>query len=299
MTNSENTFWFEKIKLHNYRSFKGSHELLLSQNRNTIIGNGGAGKTNLMSAITWCLYGKKLRGQLANRAAAKQASNNEPIPISVELFVNFGSQKYCITRSVNAAKSVADKVNTDNDTFKFVVYEITSNGGLEEIPNPVETVTSMMPETISKYYFIDELAYDEIGAITSSKERNYDEQEQMIYNKTKDMLTKHYYKYAYVEDDHFDPKYMAAGDKDLLNYVYMLAARTILNIKVPLIIMNSYIRMDWAKVQVFQKMLADHKCQQLLFYRSYGGEPYGNFTAEVTHEIFYDFTSDTSSIVSI
>ena len=50
------------IKLENYRQYKDLKiEFSTSENQNlTIIqGANGAGKTNLLNAITWCLYGKE------------------------------------------------------------------------------------------------------------------------------------------------------------------------------------------------------------------------------------------------
>ena len=50
------------IKLENYRQYKDAKiEFPTSENQNlTVIqGANGAGKTNLLNAITWCLYGKE------------------------------------------------------------------------------------------------------------------------------------------------------------------------------------------------------------------------------------------------
>ena len=55
----------EKLKLHNYRQYvdeeiEFSHRL--KGKRITIIqGPNGSGKTNIINAITWCLYNKEMR----------------------------------------------------------------------------------------------------------------------------------------------------------------------------------------------------------------------------------------------
>ncbi len=53
---------FRKMKLHNFRQFKGDTEIHFStdndKNVTVITGNNGAGKTTLLQAFNWCLYGQ-------------------------------------------------------------------------------------------------------------------------------------------------------------------------------------------------------------------------------------------------
>ena len=53
---------FRKMKLHNFRQFKGDTEISFStdkdKNVTVITGNNGAGKTTLLQAFNWCLYGQ-------------------------------------------------------------------------------------------------------------------------------------------------------------------------------------------------------------------------------------------------
>ena len=53
---------FRKMKLHNFRQFKGDTEISFSTDRDknvtVITGNNGAGKTTLLQAFNWCLYGQ-------------------------------------------------------------------------------------------------------------------------------------------------------------------------------------------------------------------------------------------------
>ena len=54
----------ESIKIENFRQYKGPIDLKFSLDKNknfTIVkGTNGAGKTNLLNAITWCLYDEEL-----------------------------------------------------------------------------------------------------------------------------------------------------------------------------------------------------------------------------------------------
>ena len=48
------------IKLKNYRRFQDL-ELDLPENLIGIVGNNGSGKTTIVEAIGWCLYGNRIR----------------------------------------------------------------------------------------------------------------------------------------------------------------------------------------------------------------------------------------------
>ena len=54
--------FFKSIYLENFRLYKGPVEFELStgdKKINIIQGNNDAGKTTMLNAITWCLYGEE------------------------------------------------------------------------------------------------------------------------------------------------------------------------------------------------------------------------------------------------
>lgn len=50
------------IKIKNFRSFEGEHEIKFNDDINVVLGNNETGKTNLANAISWCLYGQEVIG---------------------------------------------------------------------------------------------------------------------------------------------------------------------------------------------------------------------------------------------
>ena len=83
----------EKISIKNYRQYRDV-EILFdmdpSHNFTIIKGNNGTGKTTLLNAFTWCLYGKEIHSyghqlgmSLCNNKSVTLAEPNEDITVSV------------------------------------------------------------------------------------------------------------------------------------------------------------------------------------------------------------------------
>ena len=57
-------FAISSIEMTNYRQYKGTQKLQFtsdkSKNVAIIYGRNGSGKSNVLNAITWCLYGKEI-----------------------------------------------------------------------------------------------------------------------------------------------------------------------------------------------------------------------------------------------
>ena len=86
----------ESIKIENFRQYKGPIDLKFSLDKNknfTIIrGTNGAGKTNLLNAITWCLYDDELHkpdkvsgGPIYNLITKNKMGPNDEFYVKVEL----------------------------------------------------------------------------------------------------------------------------------------------------------------------------------------------------------------------
>ena len=86
----------KKIVLNNYRQYKGRQEILFGfeegKNLNIIIGVNGAGKTNLLNALTWCLYWKEehlaetsVHHEMLNDSVRASLNPGERANVSVEI----------------------------------------------------------------------------------------------------------------------------------------------------------------------------------------------------------------------
>ena len=102
----------ERLVLENFQSFSGKHELrfrgkspglylICGDNQDEPkLGGNGAGKSTIINAITWALYGKTLRGLKASNI--RTWSSEETVKVSLE-FVSFGVH-YTLNRHWNPVR---------------------------------------------------------------------------------------------------------------------------------------------------------------------------------------------------
>lgn len=153
----------KKINLINYRQYANETiEFPAPFGKKNIVvleGRNGAGKTNIMNAITWCLYGRELH--LNKKSLALPAVNT----ISLK-------------ESPSACEVKVEIVMTDNEGNKAIFVRSTKyceeNGEVKEIPNkqkfellreigddmkfvsdPTYVANQLIPESIVDYFLFD------------------------------------------------------------------------------------------------------------------------------------------------
>lgn len=140
----------ESILLENFRQYYGTHVIEFSTSDErpvTIIhGENGAGKSHLLSAIKWVLYGDielskedKSFGQTLIHTEAKAKKK----VAKVELRIRYEGNLYLIVRNTpDGTSSSPVKV--------FLEDEI--EGGHEPIPEPVSFISKILPKELSRYF---------------------------------------------------------------------------------------------------------------------------------------------------
>lgn len=155
---------FNSIVIENFRQYKnlcfefkknGEYDL------HVIVGQNGMGKTNILNAITWCLYGvephlgdsSKSLPRL-NLEAKKEAieSGKENITISVKIFAEDNAQMIIYQRKlpVNAATDFEYK-----EEFTVSVSQSTGDTNTFEKDEAIVYVNKYMPEKIRQYFYFD------------------------------------------------------------------------------------------------------------------------------------------------
>jgi exonuclease SbcC len=95
----------KRIKLNNYRRFR-SLELEFPENLIGIVGKNGAGKSSLIEAVGWALYGTRIaRTDKQDMRTQSMADNSV---CSVELDFSYGGQDYRIVRKIKGRNAIVE-----------------------------------------------------------------------------------------------------------------------------------------------------------------------------------------------
>lgn len=161
---------FSSISISNYRQYKdlklefnhGDHDL------HVIIGENGTGKTNLLNAFTWCLYGvephlgmdDKRRGEpKLNKDAIQEtlASNSDNATIEVTIELELDKEVNRITRRLPViVRSKTDILErTANQTFQVQRIYLDGNPDVLRSEAAERHVSRWLPEGIREYFFFD------------------------------------------------------------------------------------------------------------------------------------------------
>jgi len=161
----------KKIVLHNFRQFYGKQEINLetSDKSNVIVihGENGSGKTTILEAFSWCLYGKMDLTQSQN-VLNEKVFNDLPTGMTsdakVVLIFDDRHKEYQVTRSVQV-KNVANK---QYHTPSEQTFEIKKDG--TPISSPATTIDKILSKELKKYFFFDGERIDKLAKPESSKE---------------------------------------------------------------------------------------------------------------------------------
>lgn len=146
------------IKLKNFRQYyqEQTIEFSTSATRNVTVvhGENGSGKTALLNAFSWCLYG------ILNLPNETNIINEHSIAISdneVEgsVTINFldSGKDYTVTRKVKARKSIDGNVIYSEPEVQ--VDYIEKSGLYKTVNNPTVELNRILPEDLRTYFFFD------------------------------------------------------------------------------------------------------------------------------------------------
>ena len=156
----------ESIKIENFRQYKGPIELKFSldkeKNFTIIKGTNGAGKTNLLNAITWCLYEDELHkpdtvsgGPIYNLIAKNEIGPNQEFYVKVELsMLDEYENRVIFRRSLRCYTDNNNVLVQDPFGPKFDVFY---SDGVNDRPlaHPYIFIEKNMQKAIEGYFFFD------------------------------------------------------------------------------------------------------------------------------------------------
>ena len=167
----------ETISIKNYRQYRDvkiEFDTDPSKNFTIIKGNNGTGKTTLLNAFTWCLYGKEIHsyGQkegmsLCNNKSVTLADINEDIPLSVTItFLDDKNRPYIFERSLNYYKSPNGELRQRSKKTTFKVTKPSGNDLVVRYDDEY-TIKKLIPKKIQEYFFFDGARLGEYFQTTS------------------------------------------------------------------------------------------------------------------------------------
>ncbi|MDP4152572.1 MAG: AAA family ATPase [Bacillota bacterium] len=155
---------FDSIVISNYRQYKAiniSFPRSKCTDLHVIVASNGIGKTNMLNAINWCLYGdephlgdKDDSLTICNHAALVEAREKGEKSAIVSVRINTIANNCKIAFD----RSVAIDVSTyfpDRDLFRAAVTDSTGNTEILENDEAREIVNQYLPQKIRQYFFFD------------------------------------------------------------------------------------------------------------------------------------------------
>lgn len=160
----------ESIVIENYRQYAGRHDIVLANSRvakgedikNVIViqGVNGAGKSNLLNAITWCLYGIEAHSaspltdlkELLNDKIRHEMLPGQQETVSVRIDTISGSgQEITFARTISFFVDANGVNNLEPD---FQVYVKTGHDFVPH-PEPNSEVNKILPQKVNSFFFFD------------------------------------------------------------------------------------------------------------------------------------------------
>ena len=161
---------FSSIAIKNYRQYR---DLTLEFNRGendlqVIVGDNGTGKTNLLNAFTWCLYGNEPHLGTEDKSKGEPRLNKDVIlemvdagvlieDVSVTIEMEADDELVRVHRKLPVRVTGPTSVIEKKAEEYFSVVRIPSNGKSQVVsPEYADAfINRLLPESIREYFFFD------------------------------------------------------------------------------------------------------------------------------------------------
>jgi DNA sulfur modification protein DndD len=150
----------ERLLLENFRQFKGRQEIIFSdlrsQNVTVVHAENGFGKTALLKALLWALYGKEglkedfeKPDSIIHEGLVHRAKELNSVSASVELTFKHDGERYILTRRLSLSQQRFDASKTD------IALEVMRDGQTFALDRPQQRIQSIVPDGISGFLFFN------------------------------------------------------------------------------------------------------------------------------------------------
>lgn len=152
----------KQITLSNFRQYREKQVVEFScdkeKNVTVILGDNTSGKTTLIQAFNWCLYGETSfkTKDLINSEALQEMGIMLSKDVSVEIELIHEDKLYVIRRTQKVTKNVPGRAPNCSTPILKVEYK-EPNGEMQEVSSLQcqSTINKVLPEALSGYFFFD------------------------------------------------------------------------------------------------------------------------------------------------
>ncbi|MDD4437779.1 MAG: AAA family ATPase [Tissierellia bacterium] len=165
----------DTLTLCNYRYYYGKQNIHFSndpeKNVTVIKGDNGAGKSNILNALTWCLYNEEVHADkktaslpsMNTEYIAELALNNKEGEASVTLTINVDGEIWEIKRTITGygekdpAWTEEEPKYRFHESFNGVKVTYPSNGDYKIVEGVVaqQLINELLPSALRSFFFID------------------------------------------------------------------------------------------------------------------------------------------------
>lgn len=153
------------LEIKDYRQYEGKADINLqtskNKNINVIEGQNGAGKSNLLNAITLCFYGRELHQEataedmeklpLVSETKLDELSTGESASGYVEVVLGNDQPEFLLRREFTTFK-VADTYNDDIGQLKL---QRRAGNQYNIVEDPSKTLNQILPARVKDYFLFD------------------------------------------------------------------------------------------------------------------------------------------------
>lgn len=150
----------ERLVIENFRQFKGRQEIVFSdlRDRNVTIvhAENGFGKTTLLKALLWVMYGKdglkddfEKPDSILHEGLAYRAKDPNALVATVELAFKHDNDRYILTRQLSLAQQRLDAGKTT------LTLEVMKDGQTFSLERPQQRILAIVPDGISGFLFFN------------------------------------------------------------------------------------------------------------------------------------------------
>ena len=180
------------LSMKDFRQFYGTTPKLnlrtRGSNRNLVVVHGanGSGKTTILNAFTWGLYGVFTRGfqhpgMLVNKKALRLGESDGEVDAWVKIEFSHDSANYLLKRSVCARLDTRTGIWSESSSDTEL--HVTGADGRQKVdPYPHDTIGRVLPKDLHSYFFFDGERIEQIVQATVEEKKQLGKATKLLLN---------------------------------------------------------------------------------------------------------------------